>query len=188
MNIKKYHISLLCLLVVATTLPLLISPKIAKASSGDQLYLSPSSQSVTNGSNLVVSIVINTGGDSINTVQTVFTYSASDYSLVSIVPGSSFGSFPNTPSVGSIQFSAATTGSVTGTQTAATVTLHATNIGTSSMSLASVCPPGDYALTCSAAYDSSTSNNDLSSVGGGSYTVTLPCRLEPCTHPTHNEF
>jgi len=175
MNIKKHRIRIIHLFIAsAIVLPFLISPKVAKASSGDQLSLSPSSQSVTTGSNLVVSVVIDPGGDSINSVQTIFTYSATNYSLVSIVPGSSFtGAFTNTASSGSIQFVAGTTGSVTSMQTAATITLHATNTGTSSMSLTSVCPSGIY-VSCSAAYDSTTDNNDLSSVSGGSYTVTAP--------------
>lgn len=162
-------------LIVALQALLAAMPLTANAAATAQLYLSPSSQSVTNGSNLTFSVVVNTNGTSVNSVQSVLTYSAANFSYVSISPGAAFGIFPS-PSVssGSIQFSAATTGSVTGTQTVATITLKAVGNGSSPMSLAAVCAPGDYSLSCSAAYNSSTSENDLASVSGGTYTVNAP--------------
>ncbi|GEM_PF-4515055 len=140
-----------------------------------RLFVSPTSQNVPVGSNVTMSIMIDTGGASVNTVQSVLTYSTADFSLVSITPGSSFGSFPTTASSGSIQFAAAATGPVTGIQTVATVTFQAIGVGSSSVALASVCPIGSFALTCSAAYDSSTSANDLGTtnnpISNGTYTV-----------------
>jgi hypothetical protein len=163
--------------IVFTAIPFLSQPQTIHASSSDGLTLSPTAQTTTVGSNLVVTISITTGGDSINTVQSVVTYDASKYSLVGVSPGATFGSFPNTTTSNSISFSAATATPVTGTQTVATVTLHAIAVGTSQVTLASVCPPGNYALTCSAAYDSSTSDNDLATVTGGTYIVaTAPAQ------------
>jgi chitodextrinase len=141
-----------------------------------QLSLSPATQSVTSGSDIVVNVLVNTNGASINAVQSVLSYSSTNFSLVSITPGADFTSFP-TPveSSGSIEFSAASTTAVTGSQTVATVTLEATGTGTSPISLATVCPAGNFALTCSAAYDSVTSDNDMGGttpITNGSYTVT----------------
>lgn len=157
--------------VVAAVLLSGLSPR-ANAAATAQLYLSPASQSITVGSNLVVSIMINTGGASINSVQSVITYPSATFSYVSTSPGSSFGVFP-APSVsaGSIQFTAGSTSSVSGTQTVAVVTLKSTATGSALLNLASVCATGNYALTCSAAYDSVTSSNDLASVSGGSYSI-----------------
>jgi chitodextrinase len=146
------------------------------AGNSAQLSLSPATQSITSGNDIVVTVMMNTNGTSINAVQSVLTYPTANFSLVSITPGSAFSSFPTpveTP--GSIEFSAATTTAVTGIQTVATVTLAATGTGTAPISLASVCPGGNFALTCSAAYDSVTSDNDLggtSAITNGSYTVT----------------
>jgi chitinase len=137
-----------------------------------RLYLSPASQTVTTGSTVVVTVMIDTGGASVNTAQSVLTYSAANFSLVSITPSAAFASFPNpVETSGSIQFSAGSTTAQTGVQTVATVTLTATGTGTSAISLAGVCPAGNFGLTCSAAYDSVTSNNDLGTVTNGSYTV-----------------
>jgi hypothetical protein len=139
------------------------------------LSISPSSETVTKGSDITITLVVNPEGSSINTVQTVLSYPSANFSLVSAVVGSSFGSFINTPSTGSISITAASTTPVTGTSavTVATITLASnTNGDNLAVSLAGVCPSGNYALTCSAAYDASTDNNDLGSVGGSaSYSV-----------------
>jgi len=170
------------LLAIITLLavPLLSKPVPTSAANSVQLSLSPSSQSTTTGSNLVVAVVVNPSGASINTVQSVLTYSASQYSFVSITPGAAFSSFPSpVQGSGSVQFSAASTTAVTTTQTVATLTLKANTAGTSNINLASVCPAGNYALTCSAAYDSVSSLNDLATVAGGSYSVTAPVTPPP---------
>lgn len=145
------------------------------AASNAQLYLSPASQSVVTGNNIAVNIVVNTAGSSINDVQSVITYNSSHFSLVSVTPGGAFGSLSN-PSkpAGTIEFNVAANGGtkVSGVQTVVVITLHATSTGTSAISLTSICGPGNFASTCSAAWDSTTSNNDLGSVANGSYTVT----------------
>ncbi len=161
-----------------------IIPSMSHAAPTAQLYISPSSQAVTTGSNLVFSVVINTGGSSVNTVQTVVNYPSANYSLVGIAPGSSFSSFPNSTSPGTIQFSAATTGSVSGTQTVATVTLRANSTGNTSVSLANVCGAGDFSTNCSAAYDSATSENDLGSKADAAFSVSAPVTQNPGTPPS----
>jgi hypothetical protein len=145
------------------------------ASGSATLSISPSSQTVTTGSDITITVSLNPEANSINTVQTVVSYPSADFSLVSAVGGSSFGSFVDTPASGSVSFTAGASTPVTGTSlvTVATITLQAIGTGTSlPVSLATVCPTGDYALTCSAAYDATTNDNDLGSIGSNaSYTV-----------------
>lgn len=182
---KRWYFSFIIFVAVIAALPLLSQTRPIQAAAGTRLYLSPASQSVTTGSNMVIAITIDPSGTSINTVQSVLSYSAANFTLVSITPGAAFGSFPNTASSGSIQFSAASSSPVTTVQTVATVTLHGTGTGSSAISLAGVCPAGNYALTCSAAYDSNTSNNDLGSVSNGSYSVAaVPVVPVPPVTPT----
>ncbi|MGD0284340.1 MAG: hypothetical protein ABSB12_01970 [Candidatus Saccharimonadales bacterium] len=188
MSIKKnrFHVLLVAVVVVAC-LPLIWETPLTQAAAGAQLYLAPASQSVTNGNNLTLSIDINTNGSSVNAIQSIFSYSATDYSLVSITPGTSFSSFPTTQASGSIQFTAGTTSSVTGTQTVAIVILRAINTGTSAMTLTNVlCSASNNFSNCSAAYDSTTSDNDLSSVTGGSYSVIAPVS-NPTPTPTKSK-
>lgn len=158
--------------IVLAVSGLVLTRQLLAASTG-QLYLSPANQSVANGNDLVINVVVNTGGNAVSTVQSVLTYPSSKFSYVSMTPGAAFSTFP-TPvvSAGSIQFTAGTVSPVTGIQTVATVTLKAINTGSSSVSLAAVCDPGNFAPTCSAAWDASTSENDLASVTGGTYTTT----------------
>jgi hypothetical protein len=185
MKIIKHHTIIRSLTLIAIVVMAFFYWPAPAHAAATQLYLSPANQSFTNGSNLVVSVVVNTGGASINTIQTVFTYTAADYNFVSITSGASFGTFTYTQLSGSIQFTAATTGSVSGVQTAAAITLKAISLSNTTMGLAGVCPAGNYALTCSAAYDSMTSDNDLSSVAGGSYTVVAPTPVsKPVTTST----
>jgi chitinase len=139
------------------------------------LSLSPSSQTVTNGSDVTITLSVNPDGNSVNTIQTVLTYPSANFSLVSAVGGSSFGNFVDTPTTGSLSITAASTSAVTSTTpiTVATITLLANANGSNlPVSLSSVCPAGNYGITCSAVYNSTSSNNDLSSVGSAaSYTV-----------------
>lgn len=184
--LKKHHIAdtFAVLAVFLLLAGIMAAPRMTIAAAGTKLYVSPASQSVVSGGNVVASVVIDTGGESVNTVQTVFTYDASKFNFVSIAPGSAFSSaFPNSNSSGSVQFSAGSTGGVSGVQTVATVTLYAKAGGTSAINLAAVCPPGNYASTCSAAYHSVTSENVLSTVNGGSYAVSGGSTPAPAPSP-----
>jgi hypothetical protein len=144
------------------------------------LTLSPASQTVTDGSDVTINVIVNTGGNGVNTVQSVLNYSSTDFSFVSATVGSSFSNLIDTPSTGSISFTASNTTAVTGTSvTAATIVLQSIATGTTPATLASVCPNGNYALTCSAVYDATTSANDLSTVSSASYTVNYPAPSAP---------
>ncbi len=141
-----------------------------------RLYLSPANQTVTVGSNMVVTLEMNTNGNQIGRIQSVLTYSPSYFSITSIVPGvaSNFTSRPLAS--GQIQLTENPANPVNGTAVnVATITLHAIANGTTSLSLSAICPNGNYyGSTCSAAYGPSTSIptiNDLASVVGGNYIV-----------------
>jgi len=182
-HIAKTNQRLLLLLLVFVLAGVGLSThNFASASAATALLsVSPASGIVTKGSTLVVSVVVNTSGNTINDVQSVLTYPSSLLSYTSIVAGASFNATAPTLSSGSIEFGdSATAGStVTGTQTVATVTFTATNTGTAAVNLATVCPANSYALTCSAAYDSANSDNDLASVHDGSFIVSAPVVVTP---------
>jgi|GEM_PF-1449198 len=188
--LKKYYRLGGVAIIVLASAALLSAAHLSLAASPTNplstLTLSPSSQTVTTGSNVVVSIVLNTNGNGINSAQSEFTYSATNYSLVSITGGASFSNF-QTPleSSGIIEFSAATAAgapAVSGTQTVAVVTLHATGTGTSALGLGTVCGATEFSNpACSAAYDSTTDNNDLTSASGVSYTVNAAVVTPPPT-------
>jgi chitodextrinase len=141
------------------------------AASSTLLSLSPTTQTSTVGDTVVVTITLNPSGTSINTVQSVFNYSAANYTLVSAVAGASFGTFVDTPTAGSVSFTAGSISPVTTTVTVATITLQATSAGSSALSLAAVCGSGDFSSDCSAAYDSTTNANDLGAVAGANFVV-----------------
>jgi hypothetical protein len=171
---KKHHIIAGILTVFAAFFaitPLFLSSQVVSASAASQLYITPASGTTTAGGNITLNIYVNTNGNSINTAQTVVSWSSAHYSYVGISNGSSFGTFPNTPGSSSVSFAAGSTAPVTGNVLVATLTLHATAAGSSQVTLANVCAPSDYSNTCSATYDSATSNNDLASVVGGNYVV-----------------
>lgn len=140
---------------------------------GGSLQLSPTDQSVASGNDVTVDVMVNTATYSINVVQSVFSYSSTNFSLVSIMAGPAFGGILDSEASGSIELTAYSTTPVTGTQVAAVITLQATGAGKSFLTLPALCPPDDYAISCSAAYDATTSDNDLSQVFGSTkYKVT----------------
>jgi hypothetical protein len=175
-RIKHSPLGMLVMVAAVAVVPIMGAVQPAYADTDSTLYLSPATdQTVTTGDDVTVNIIVDTGDDTINEAQTVFTYSASNFSLVSFTTNTAV--FPSiigpTETSGSIDFSAYTTGTVTGIQTVATVVLQATGTGTSTMSLTpTICASGNNFESCSAAYDSTTSDNDLGSVtDSGNYTV-----------------
>ncbi len=154
----------------------LASPSVHAAGTAT-LSLSPSRQTVSTGSNLTLTVYVNPSGSSINTVQSQLTYPSANFSFVSETPAGSFTANASPAAItssGTVTFAAGTTTPVSGSSSVAvaSIVLKANTAGASlPINLASVCAAGNYALTCSAAYDSSTSVNDLSTVTGGSYTV-----------------
>lgn len=145
-------------------------------STASELSLSPANQTVTVGTNMVVAVDMNTAGNPIGRIQSVLTYSATNFKLVNIVPGvaSNFSSNPLTS--GSVQLTENPSTPANGTNvTVATITLQAIAAGPSSISLSGICPDGNYyGSTCSAIYGPTTTiptDNELSNVTGGNYTV-----------------
>ncbi|HVA11222.1 MAG TPA: fibronectin type III domain-containing protein [Candidatus Dormibacteraeota bacterium] len=141
-----------------------------------QLSLSPASQSVTVGSDMVVNLDLNTNGNLISRVQSVLTYSPAYFSITNISPGVASNFTARPLASGQIQLTENTANPVIGPAIdVATITLHAIANGTTTLSLSTVCPMGNYyGSICSAAYGPSTSAptiNDLSSVTGGNYIV-----------------
>jgi hypothetical protein len=166
MSHKKFSIpqSILTIVTVAVFLLTMLAFSSAQAATTSSLSLSPNSQTVTKGSDLVVAVTLHTDGNSINTVQSILSYSSADFSLVSAAAGQKFTSFVDTPTMGSVSFTSGASTPVTSAQTVATITFLAKSTGTTSMSLAQVCSNKDYNLSCSAAYDSKSNANDLASV------------------------
>lgn len=157
------------LIALAGVLTLLISKA---ATTTPTLYISPTTQEVTAGADVILTVTFDAAAASVNTVQTVITYSPANFTFISMTPGAAFqAAFPNSAVSGSIEFSAGSTTPVTGLQTVATITLRATAAGTSGINLAPVCATGDFRSTCSAAYDSTTSDNVLANIVNGNYVV-----------------
>jgi hypothetical protein len=178
--------------IAIALLPVLNISQQAYADTATQLYitdnqsnLNSNQQTVTSGGTLTLYIMVDTGDDSINEVQTDFTYPTQYFSSAAITYDTS--TFPSqagpgvggTPlqSAGSIEFNSYTTGSVSGTELVATVVLTVASGITSASSpqaidLGTVCAGGDFSdPTCSLAYDSTTSDNDLGAVNN--YTATI---------------
>jgi hypothetical protein len=160
------------------------------ADSATSLYLSPANQTVTAGSDVVVSLDMNTGGDPIGRIQSVLTYSPTNFKIVSITP-SIASNFTSTPlGSGSVQLTENPATPANGTNlTVATITLQALASGTSAISLSSVCPDGNYyGSTCSAIYGPSTTiptDNELGSVVDANYIVnSAPTVPAPPTNLT----
>jgi hypothetical protein len=156
------------------------------AAASTNLAVTPSSASVVDGNNVTFSVTLTPSGSSINTVQSVLTYNPANFSLVSAAAGSAFNT-STTPveTPGSVGFTVTNTGApITTNVTVETITLKANATGTSGLNLAAVCPAGNYAATCSAAYDSVTNDNDLGGVSNASYTITTPVAATTPTNPT----
>jgi len=149
-----------------------VSPISAAANA--QLYLTPASQSVQAGSNLTLTIMLDTGGSSTSTnaIQTTVNFPA-NFSYVSITPDSAFTiPFVPTPGSGTINFIAGSGSTpISGVHAVATLVLHAESAGNASITFSAICGQSITA-TCSAVVDNSSHINDLANVVGGTYTVT----------------
>jgi flagellar basal body-associated protein FliL len=177
MKDAKLHRTLLVIVIILVVLVGVGLSYFAKADNSPALYLTPTTQSVTNGSDVTITVMLNPSGDSINAVNSVLTYPAADYNFVSITTSSSFNT--TTPAIesasaGTVQFAVANTGAaINSTVSVVNIVLQSTTVTTSApLGLATVCGANDYLTNCSAAYDSSTNLNDLSTVAGVNYTVT----------------
>jgi hypothetical protein len=152
--------TLLLSLILLSSLPATADSKTAS------LSLSPSAQTVTNGSKVTMTLVVNPEGNLINTVQTNLSYPSENLSLVKAVGGPKLGDFIDTPENGSLIILAASATPVSSTSpvTVATITFKAKNSAVNNFDLAKVCPTDKSGVKCSAVYDSTTNNNVLSKV------------------------
>jgi hypothetical protein len=154
----------MALVAMLTSIFALSSFTTAHASLSSQISASPDTSSIRSGDNLTISVILAPRGNSINVVQTVINYNSGNFSFVSIVPAQGFSSFPYQTGNGIVTFSAGTFNPVSTTTSVATLTLHATGSGNSSINIANACGNSSYQLTCSAVYDASTNTNDLVSI------------------------
>lgn len=171
----------------------------AYAAASASMYLSPASSSVANGGTLTLDIHENSGSTSIYTARAVLTYPASRLSLVDFTPGAAFDFTPPQPSQtsGTARYDAGACNSdpatgkcqgLTGDQVIATVRFKAL-VGSGSAAI-SVNPanqsnPTDYSKSAvnTIVSNGTTVNtvNILSSVTGGSYTLTGDAAVNPTT-------
>jgi hypothetical protein len=166
------------LVLVVTGIGLTIS---SHADATAQLTLTPSTSSVTKGSNIVVTVVLNSGssGNSVGTVQSALNYS-SNLTYVSASASGPFSQASLSPMSGVVDFTMYNTSGVSGTNNVATLTFQANSTGTATLSLANVAASGDHSAGKSDAYDITSLNNDLGSVSGtDSYTITAPAVVTP---------
>lgn len=178
-QLRAFNLVLIALvLVVVGLVSVANSPKSAatgSCTSSATMTLSPSSQSVTVGSNLSVNVIVsdNTAGCSINGASTTVSYPSSLFNYVSFTPGTAFGINPG-PSVsaGSVNFSLGSYSAIgNGSNVLATIVLQAKAAGSAPLSFSSICT-GTTSSTCSAVTDYNTANqNDLSSTTGGTFTL-----------------
>lgn len=157
-------IFLTCL--VCSTLALQALGVAPATAAGATLYLSPSSGSVANGSNLVVKVYEDSGSTQVNAVQANLTYPTNLLSYVSYASSSAFSIEAENPSSnsGSLRFARGSITARTGAQLVVTITFRAVaSSGTANVSFSS-------GSSVNAADGSGT--NILSGTNGGKYTLS----------------
>ena len=164
-----FQIAAVALLVSA------VLPQAASAAVNAEFSLTPSSSSVTTGQNTIVTLNLNTGGNSVNAWKATINYSTSAFSSVSVAtaPGSPFTLVqkPDVASGGTIRISRYATTASSTSGAVATITLKANALGATSLSFAHICNPTSDATPCSAVTDASGTNL-LSGLNNASITVT----------------
>lgn len=147
----------------------------AAAAVNAEFSLSPASKTVTVGSNLVINLNLDTGGNAVLAWKTTINYSATYFDVVSVQTDSSshFDSSPSSDVAagGTIKVSRYATSASSTSGPVIKITLRTKKTGTTSLSLAHICTSTSDSSTCSAITGSSGTNL-LSSNSGGSYTVT----------------
>lgn len=144
---------------------------VAAAAGSATLYLSPSSSTVKNGSDLVLGVYVNSGSEPINAVQANLTYSTSQLSFISYSSSSAFNIEAENPSgnSGTLRFARGSITPRTGAQLVVTVTLRAVaSSGTAAV---------NFAADSSVSAADGMGTNILSSTTGGQYV------LAPSTSP-----
>ncbi len=163
-------IFLTCLVCSTLALQALsVAPALA---AGATLYLSPSSGSVANGSNLVVRVYEDSGSTQVNAVQANLTYPTNLLSYVSYTSSSAFSIEAENPSgnTGSLRFGRGSITARTGAQLVVSITFKAVaSGGTANVSFTSG----------SEVIDAGNNQNILSGTSGGNYTLSKPSSPQP---------
>ncbi len=137
--------------------------------------LSPSTKTLTVGDDLVVYLMLDTGGNSVYAWKATINYSTSAFSSASIAtdPSSHFTLNPTTDvaSGGTIKITryAKTASSTNGAM--AKITLRSAGVGSTALSFAHICSSTSDTTPCSAVTNG-TGTNLLATVTGGNYTVS----------------
>lgn len=173
-QLKLSKLTLLAVGAILAGIPLL-SAMPAKAAVNAGFSLSPATKTLTVGDELVVNLVLETGGNSVLAWKAAINYSTADFNAVSVVadPSSHFTLNPATDvaSGGTIKLARYATSASTTGGTVAKITLHSTAIGSKTLSFAHICSSTFDASQCSGVTDSSGANL-LATVNNGNYTVS----------------
>jgi len=169
---------------IATLLLSVLFPVIAQASANARLYLTPASQSYNKGSSITLSLMLDSGGNSIYAWRASLNYSTSYFSSVSVTtdPSSPFSMNPNgsdTTSGGVISISRFKLSASGDTYSGrlATITLQSTGaVGNTDVNFDHICTSSNEAA-CSNVYTYDGSNdppNVLGSITGSSLSFVNP--------------
>jgi len=153
---------------------------VSRAAGNATFTLSPASSSPSLGSTLTITIQENSSTESVNAIEADLTYDQAKLQYVSINTGA--GSFSlvgqATGGSGTVKIGVASSSTVTGSQTVATVTFNTIGVGTAAVSFAGT----------SAIIRASDTTNILGTSTGGSYTIadkqapTVPTSLSMASH------
>lgn len=179
MKMSKYAPKPSKILLSLSALAMLLIPVFsvlpARAAVNAHLSLSPASKTMTVGDDVVVYIMLDTGGNSVLAWKAALTYSTSAFNAVTVATGtgSHFTESPvaDVASGGTIRISRYATSASSADETAAKITLHSTGVGNTAISFAHVCSPTNDATPCSGVTDSSGTNL-LSGVTGATFIVS----------------
>lgn len=159
--------------LILALLPL-VSLNTASAAVTAKFSLSPASKTVTVGNNLVVYLMLDTGGNSVLAWKTAITYSTSAFNSVSVATDASshFTLNPATDiaSSGTIKIARYATSASSTNGAMAKITLHSSGVGNATLSFAHKCSSTADTTPCSAIVGSGGTNL-LSTLTNGSYTI-----------------
>lgn len=159
--------------LAAAFVPLLGAPN-ARAAVNAGFSLTPASNTVTTGQNIVLNLNLDTGGNSVHAFKATINYSTSAFSSVSVATaaGSPFTSLPSADvaSGGTIRIARYTTSASSTSGAVATITLKSNAVGSGALSFAHICSSTSDTSPCSAVTDASGANL-LSGQSNTGYTI-----------------
>jgi hypothetical protein len=163
----------LVVLAIVVGIPVLAAVP-ASASVNAKFSLSSSSQTVTTGNDIIIYLNLDTGGNSVLAWKTTINYSTTAFSSANVATDTSshFTLNPGTDTAanGTIKLARYATSSSSVSGPMAKITLHASGVGSSSLTFAHICSSTSDASQCSAVTDSSGANL-LSTLTNATYTV-----------------